>query len=170
MRELNERQRRFVLEYLALPNATQAAIQAGYSAKTAKYTGRDLLKDPRIQEHLQATAEKIGQDKIATVQEILEYLTAVMRGQSEATIVVVEKIGDGCTRAKYITKLPDEKERLRAAELLGKRFGLFTDKISLEGTARVIIIDDLNTEENSQSLPPEQFIKRPNGLPDPRER
>jgi len=143
MRELTERQSRFVLEYLACANAAQAAKNAGYSETTAKYTGRDLLKNPRVLERIRATAESIAQGRIATVQEILEYLTAVMRGQTEAEIVVVEKTGDGCTRVRRITKLPDEKERLKAAELLGKRFGLFTDKINLDSATRVVIVDDI---------------------------
>ena len=44
---------------------------------------------------------------------------------------------------RRITKLPDEKERLKAAELLGKRFGLFTDKINLDSATRVVIVDDI---------------------------
>ena len=51
-----------------------------------------------------------------------------MRGKSEAEIVVVEGMGDGYSKAVKVNKAPDEKEKLKAAELLGKRFGLFIDK------------------------------------------
>ena len=74
----------------------------------------------------------------------MEYLTSVMRGESSAEIVVVEGEGDGCSSARKIHKAPDEKERLKAAELLGKRFGLFTDKVNVESTAKVVIVDDLD--------------------------
>ena len=74
---------------------------------------------------------------------MLEYLIAVLRGESESEIVVVEGIGDGCLEARTIQKKPDEKERLKAAELLGKRYSLFTDRVEVDGVAQVVIVDDL---------------------------
>ena len=73
----------------------------------------------------------------------MEYLTAVLRGESSAFVVVVEGVGDGCSSAKIVKKPPDEKERLKAAELLGKRFGLFTDKVNVSGGGVVQIVDDI---------------------------
>ena len=70
---------------------------------------------------------------MATATEVMEYLTSVMRGESTAEVVVVEGLGDGCSEARRFKKAPDEKERLRAAELLGKRFGLFKDKVEVSG-------------------------------------
>ena len=70
---------------------------------------------------------------MATATEVMEYLTSVMRGDSSAEIVVVEGLGDGVSEARRFKKAPDEKERLRAAELLGKRFGLFKDKVEVSG-------------------------------------
>ena len=65
-----------------------------------------------------------------------------MRGESESEIVVVEGCGDGCSEARRIKKAPDEKDRLKAAELLGKRYGLFTDKLNVTGVVPVQIVDD----------------------------
>lgn len=80
---------------------------------------------------------------MADVREVLEYLTSVVRGNSESEVVVVEGQGDGVSRAACIDKKPDEKERLKAAELLGKHWGMFTDNVKLTGDMGVQIIDNI---------------------------
>ena len=52
----------------------------------------------------------------------------------------MEGIGDGCSMARKVSKAPSEKDRLKAAELLGKRYGLFTDKVNIDGTAPVVLV------------------------------
>ena len=69
---------------------------------------------------------------IADQDEVLKYLTSVLRGKSQSTEIVVEGVGDGCSEAREIKKAPSEKERLKAAELLGKRYGIYTDKVDAE--------------------------------------
>ena len=69
---------------------------------------------------------------IADQDEVLKYLTSVMRGESVATEIVVEGTGDGCSEARKMEKEPSEKERLKAAELLGKRYGLYTEKVEAD--------------------------------------
>lgn len=86
-------------------------------------------------------AEK-EKELIADQDEVLRYLTAVMRGQSVAEIVVVEGTGDGCSEARAIQKAPDEKERLKAAELLGKRYGLYTDKVEADVDMSPLVLKD----------------------------
>lgn len=76
--------------------------------------------------------ERIKGEAIADAHEVIAYLTKVMRGQSEAEIVVVEGTGDGHSRATKIQKAPDEKERLRAAEILSKYHGLLDTKTKQE--------------------------------------
>ena len=56
----------------------------------------------------------------------------MLRGESSSTEIVVEGTGDGCSEARTIEKAPSEKERLKAAELLGKRYGLFKEAVDLE--------------------------------------
>lgn len=140
---MTEKQKRFCDEYLIDYNATQAAIRAGYSPKTAYSIGDENLKKPELKSYLEAEQEKLHNAKTADAQEVVEYLTAVLRGESSASVVVVESVGDGCSSAKILRKPPDEKERLKAAELLGKRLGLFTDKVNLSGGGVVTIIDDI---------------------------
>lgn len=69
---------------------------------------------------------------IADQNEVLRYLTAVMRGESTSEEIIVEGIGDGRSKARKLEKTPSEKDRLKAAELIGKRYGLFTDKIETD--------------------------------------
>lgn len=144
---MTKKQQRFVTEYLIDLNATQAAIRAGYSEKTARFIGAENLSKPYIRKAIDEQLEQIQSDKIADVEEIMVYLTSVLRGQAESTVVVVEGTGDGCSQARTITKAPDEKERLKAAELLGKRYGMFSDKMSLEGVVPVIISGEDQLED-----------------------
>ena len=66
-----------------------------------------------------------------------------MRGKSESEIVVVEGKGDGISSARHVIKNPDEKERLKAAELIGKRFGMFDKKDDEKSEEPVRIVDDI---------------------------
>lgn len=141
---MTDKQKRFADEYLIDCNATQAAIRAGYSKNHAHTNANRLLQIAAVKKYIDERLAQISSNKIAQAEEIMEYLTAVLRGQSSAEVVVVEGSGGGCTSAKRITKAPDEKERLKAAELLGKRYGLFTDKVSLDGGTKVVIVDDLD--------------------------
>lgn len=129
---LTAKQQRFCDEYLIDLNATQAAIRAGYSKKTAQQMGAENLSKPVIKEYIAARMEEKESELIADQDEVLKYLTAVMRGQTQSEVVVVENIGDFCSEARTMKKAPDEKERLKAAELLGKRYGLYTDRVEQE--------------------------------------
>ena len=79
---------------------------------------------------------------IAKEKEVLQYLTAVLRGESSSEIVVVEGIGDGASEARRMEKAPDEKERLKAAELLGKRYRLFVDKQEVQQDVQVTFVGE----------------------------
>lgn len=83
--------------------------------------------------------ERMQSKKIASAEEVIQYLTSVMRKETTAEVVVVEGIGDGCSSARLIQKAPDERERLKAAELLGKRYAIFSDKLNVDGALPVVI-------------------------------
>ena len=144
---MTDKQKRFANEYLIDCNATQAAIRAGYSKKTARAIGNKLLTKADIKSYINEQIEKMLGENIATAEEVMRYLTSVLRGESKSQIVVVEGIGDGRSDARRMNKLPDEKERLKAAELLGKRFGMFNDKVNIEGSVPVIISGEDLLEE-----------------------
>lgn len=140
---MTEKQKRFADEYLIDLNATRA-YKTAYpnikSSEVAKAAGSRLLANVNLKEYINQQIKIISDGKVAKAQEVMEYLTSVLRGESQSEIVVVEGCGDGCSEARRINKLPDEKERLKAAELLGKRYGMFTDKLQIEDSSLTIEI------------------------------
>ncbi len=136
---LNDKQQRFCDEYLIDLNATQAAIRSGYSKKTAYSQGQRLLKHAEVKAYIDARMAEKEKELIADQDEVLKYLTKVLRGESQSEIVVVENIGDFTSEARLLQKAPDEKERLKAAELLGKRYNLFSDKMKVDVALPVVI-------------------------------
>lgn len=140
---MTPKQRKFCDEYLISGNATDAAIKAGYSPKTAKQTGSENLSKPDLKQYIEAELEKLHSAKIADTEEVLQYLTSVMRG--EHTEQVLKLAGDGF---QTITDIDvSAKERIKAAELIGKRYSLFTDKVGLEGAVPVVITGDDQLED-----------------------
>lgn len=135
---MNARQKKFCDEYLIDCNATQAAIRAGYSPKTAYSIGEENLKKPELKAYINEQLELLHSKRTADAQEVLEYLTSVMRG--EHTEQTLQLVGDG---VQTITDIDvSAKERLKAAELIGKRYGMFKDNINL-GESKVILVDEV---------------------------
>ena len=137
---LNDMQKRFVDEYLVDLNATQAAKRAGYKEKSAYSQGQRLLKHDEIKSLISEKMAKREEDTIASADEVMRYLTAVIRGQSRSHVLARDAMGAD----HIVEKPPDEKERLKAAELMGKRHQLFTDKVKVDGNLPVMIVDDLD--------------------------
>ena len=147
---MTDKQRKFCDEYLIDCNATRAYRKAYPNVKkdsSAAVCAAKLLRIAKVQEYINKQLEKISSEKIAEAKEVMEYLTTVLRGESQSEIVVIEGTGDGCSDARKMNKAPDEKERLKAAELLGKRYGLFTDKLEVDGNAKVVITDDIPKDD-----------------------
>lgn len=140
--KLTTKQKAFADYYIELGNATEAARKAGYKGKNLNRIASENLSKLDIKNYIDERLKQIESERIADAAEVMEYLTSVMRGESEAEIVVVEGAGDGFSVAKKINKAPDEKERLKAAELLGKRYSLFKDKVDITGNL-VAIVDDI---------------------------
>ena len=141
-KKLTAKQQRFCDEYLIDLNATQAAIRAGYSKKTAYAIGNENLNKPELKKYIEERMAEKEKALIADQDEVLKYLTAVLRGESESEEIVVENIGDFMSEARTMKKAPSEKDRLKAAELLGKRYSLFKDNVKLDVTPVVIGGDD----------------------------
>ena len=129
---MKDRQRRFADEYLIDLNAEAAAVRAGYSPRYARGNAYKLVARSGIKEYIEKRMAEIESELIADQNEVLRYLTAVMRGESTSEEIIVEGIGDGRSKARKLEKTPSEKDRLKAAELIGKRYGLFTDKIETD--------------------------------------
>lgn len=140
---LTPRQKKFCDEYLISGNATDAAVKAGYSPKTAKNIGSENLAKPDLKAYIDEQLAQLHSEKIADAEEVLKYLTSVMRGEHTEEVPLL--CGDGMQ-----TLTPKEvgaKERIKAAELIGKRFGLFTDKLGIDGVVPVVIMGDDQLED-----------------------
>jgi phage terminase small subunit len=137
--KLTLKQKAFADYYIELGNATEAARRAGYSKKTAGVIGDENLKKPYIQNYIGERLKEIESERIADAAEVLKYLTKVLRGETESEIVIVEGTGEGCSQARHVIKAPDEREKLKAAELLGKRYGLYIDKVDVSEPINITI-------------------------------
>ncbi len=140
---VKEKQKRFCEEYLVDCNATQAAIRTGYSKKTARAVGQRLLTNVDIKKYIEQQLQKLKNEKIADAQEVLEYLTSVMRGEQKEQVALLT--GEGVQ--DLVQKDVSAKDRLKAAELIGKRYALFTEKVELQGETTVQIVDDIPMQE-----------------------
>lgn len=147
--KLTLKQKRFADEYIISGNATKSAIKAGYSKKTAGVIAVENLEKPNIKAYIDKRLKELDDKAIAKQEEVLQYLTAVMRGQSKSAVVVIEGLGEGLSEARLMNKTPDEKDRIKAAELLGKRYGAFTEKVDISGDMSLSIEVDYGTEDTN---------------------
>lgn len=136
------KQEKFCVEYLIDLNATQAAIRAGYSEKTAHSQGPRLLENVEVQNRIKELREREFDNSIATAKEAEAFLARAMRGEIEEEVVVTEGVGEGCSEARIIKKSISAKDRIKAAELIGKRNQLFTDKVKVDSTVPIVIIGE----------------------------
>lgn len=143
---MTDRQKKFCDEYLIDCNGRRAYKAAYPNVKkdaVADANASRLLSNTKVKKYIDEQLSKIHSNKIADAQEVMEYLTSVIRGESSSSVLAF--CGDG--RQRVIKKHPDEKERMKAAELIGKRYGLFTDKVEMGGAVPVIIVGDGELEE-----------------------
>ena len=143
---LTVRQKLFVDNYiLNKGNALQAALKAGYSPKTARGTASELLENPNVQAAIHARTAELENERTASTQEVLEYLASVLRGETADEIVVNVGKGKGYTQPEKVKAQVTTKDRLKAAELLGKVKGIFITKaeVDLQGALPVVIRDDV---------------------------
>ena len=144
MAKLTLKQQRFCDEYLIDLNATQAAIRAGYSEKTARQTAAENLSKPYIREYIDKRLAEKEAELIADQDEVLQTLTRVLRRQEMDTVVVTckerssgyDKNGKKVIIEKEVPQLVQVPTKVsdlnKAAELLGKRYALFTDKVETD--------------------------------------
>lgn len=146
--KLTPKQKAFVDFYIELGNATESAIKAGYSKKTAKEVGYENLTKPHIKNYIRERMKQIESERIAKAEEVLAFLSSSLRGEIDEEVVVVEGCGEGQSTARVVTKQLSAKDRIKAAELLGKRYSLFTEKVDLEANVGVTIVDDIGSLED----------------------
>ena len=123
--KLTEKQKRFIDYYVETANATESAKRAGYSFKTAKNIGAENLT--KLNYFIQERLRQLEDNRIASQEEVLQYLTKVMRGEEKDQFGLDASLQD----------------RTKCAELLGKRYGTFKEKVEVAGNIPVVITDDI---------------------------
>lgn len=151
MKKLTPKQQAFADFYIELGNATQAAIKAGYSKKTAYSIGEENLRKPDIKAYIEQRMEELKTERVADQQEILETLTSVLRGESRAATLI--GLGGGEEMIERDMP-PTMSERIKAAELLGKRYRMWTDKVDIEHSGEIETKMDLSklTDEELRAI------------------
>lgn len=177
---LTAKQKRFIEEYLVDLNATQAAIRAGYSKKTAAFIGAENLKKPQIQAEIQRRMAERQKRTEVTQDRVVKEL-ARLAFANAADFVTVEKrevvMGDGSVVAvdgaavKYTSELTVDQQaaiagikqgangvelklcdKLKALELLGRHMGMFTDKLDVQTAVTANPFAGLSTDELRQLI------------------
>lgn len=120
--KLTEKQKRFIDYYVQTGDATQSAKLAGYSQKTAKQIGSENLS--KLDSYIQPRLEEMSSRRIADANEVLEYLTKVLRGEEK------DQFGFDASL----------KDRNKAAELLGKRYKLYVDRVEQENKGDIKVV------------------------------
>ena len=139
-KHLTQRQLWFVQEYMKTNNITQSAIKAGYSPKTASVQGSRLLTTVKVANYIEAINERLESEKIADIQEVMEYLTSVMRGEKKDQFDLD----------------PSLSERTKAASELARRLDVKAKNVNVDLAVTIIddipedaeIEDDLDEESN----------------------
>lgn len=140
MKKLTIKQKKFADEYIKIGNATQAAINAGYSKKTAGQVGAENLKKPYIKTYIDKKLSELEAKTIAESKEVLQYLTSVLRGETHDEVYYKTEFGGEALGQVKV----QNKDRLKAAELLMRRFGL--NASDLEKEKQTIQIEKTKTE------------------------
>ena len=143
MAKLTEKQKRFADYYIELGNATQAAINAGYSSKYANTNASKLLQNTTIKSYIDERLSQLASERIVSAEEVLEFLSSVMRNEQKEE--VLKGVGMGEQAKTHIEV--SAKDRVKAAELLGKRYALFTDKTEMTVTEVPVFVDDLGDHD-----------------------
>ena len=163
--KLTEQQKKFVQElFKNNHNAKRAAIAAGYSEKTAEVQASRLLRNVKVLEYKEKLSQNLEKSSIATIEEILEYYTRVMRRQETESVVVTikERVTGTVTNpdtgkkerrtvekeTPKVIEIPSKlSDANKAAEMLGKNYGIWTDKLKLDENEYITFVEDLEPDE-----------------------
>ena len=142
---MNEKQKRFADEYIRTGNIAESyrlAYQNVTKETTASVNGNRLLKNAKVKAYIDKRLDDLRKESIAEQDEVLQYLTSVMRG--EHTEQTLRGVGDGIQRIDDIEV--DAAKRIKAAELLGKRYGIWTEKQQIDVSGAVQFVDDIDED------------------------
>lgn len=143
-KKLTLKQQRFADEYIIHANVVRAAINAGYSENYANKQAHKLLDNVGVKSAIDARLKELESKAVADAKEVMEYLTAVMRGQQQDEELILVPTGDFASEVERHERRADTSQRTKAAELLGKRYAMWTDKQITDTTERIMIVNDLD--------------------------
>ncbi|AVX31814.1 phage terminase small subunit [Carboxydocella thermautotrophica] len=146
--KLTEKQKAFCDYYIEMLNATESYKRAGYKVKSedaANAAASRMLRNVKVRKYIEERMKQKESERIASQDEVLEFLTRVMRGQETEEVVGFTESGP--VKEK---KAPSTKDRVKAAELLGKRYALFTEKVNVSGNMGVVIVDDIKADDSDE--------------------
>ncbi|MEG0238479.1 MAG: terminase small subunit [Clostridium sp.] len=145
--KLTPKQKAFADYYIETGNATEAARKAGYKGKNLNRIASENLSKLDIKNYIDEKMKELEDKRIAKADEVLKYLTKVIRGEETEQVVVTENIGDFMSEARVVNKELSAKDKIKAAELLGKRYRLFVDKVEANVTETVIFTGEDELED-----------------------
>lgn len=142
--KLTIKQKKFADEYIISGNATQSYLKvyAKQSRASAEANARKLLANHSVKIYVEERLKELDDKAIAKQEEVLKYLTSVMRGEEQEQVLY--GMGEGIQGKTHIDV--GAKDRIKAAELLGKRYGTWTEKVDLNAELRTVIVDDVEDD------------------------
>ena len=134
--KLTEKQKRFADYYIESANAEDSAKRAGYNARgnTTK-----LLHNTTISAYIDERLQEMADKRIMKAEETMQLLTSIARNEEKEEVIV---FGEGSS--EIVKKGMGAKDRLKALELIGKRYAMWTDRQQLDASIGVTIVDDLD--------------------------
>ena len=144
MSKLNDKQKAFADYYIESLNATESYKRAYEveNQRPAESAGSRMLSNVEVKKYIDEVMSAKDESRIASQDEILQILTDIARGITEEEVVQFSQLGEELRT----TRKPTIKDRMKASELLGKRYRLFADKAELEITEPITIIDDIGDD------------------------
>ncbi len=138
MKKLRLQWKKFADEYIKTGNVYQSAINAGYSENYAKSDACKILEKPSVKAYIDERMKELEEEAIADQSEVLKFLTRILRNEEKEEVLV--NVGNFEQEVQEVKV--SAKDRIKAAELLGKRYGSWTDKVDLTSDLTLVFEDD----------------------------
>ena len=142
----NPKHQIFADEWLKDMNGTRAYKIAYPHIKkdnTAATNAGRLLRNADVKNYIEEKLEEMASERTATAQEVMEFLTSVMRGEITEPVALLD--GDGYQ--KVVDLRPSVQTRRAAAVDIGKRYALFTDKVDVD-VKSITFVDDVPLDDD----------------------
>ena len=157
--KLTPKQKAFADYYIELGNAIEAAQKAGYKGNNLNRIASENLSKLDIKQYIEEKMEEISSNRIAKAEEVLQYLTRVIRDEETEQVVVTKSAGDFITEIEIVDKKLDAKDKIKASELLAKRYYLFNDReirlkeMNMDLEIKKATEEDIKVDDKSFALP-----------------